>query len=140
VYVILRLCAALAYVILRLCAALAYAILNLYTALVYVILGLCTALVYTHLQVPLAAMRVDGGVSRSEPLLQFQADILNVPVKRPHNIETTALGAGLCAGVGAGVWNPDEMTDETVSAADVCSRLLASVANVTNAVNASIGA
>jgi glycerol kinase len=83
-----------------------------------------------YLQVPLAAMRVDGGVSRSEPLLQFQADILNVPVMRPHNIETTALGAGLCAGVGAGVWNADEMTDETAGAAAVSSGLLAYIANV----------
>ena len=47
--------------------------------------------------VPLAAMRVDGGVARSAPLLQFQADLLNTKVERPHNIETTALGAA-CVG------------------------------------------
>lgn len=66
--------------------------------------------------VPLAAMRVDGGVARSAPLLQFQADLLNTKVERPHNIETTALGAALCAGVGAGVWTPADIADEAAAA------------------------
>jgi glycerol kinase len=62
--------------------------------------------------VPLHTMRVDGGVANSNTLLQFQADILNVPVGRPRDVETTALGAALCAGVGAGVWTPEHIADE----------------------------
>jgi glycerol kinase len=54
----------------------------------------------------LAELRVDGGVSRSAPLLQMQADFLNRPVVRPKVVETTALGAAALAGVGAGVIAP----------------------------------
>jgi len=54
----------------------------------------------------LAELRVDGGVSRSAPLLQMQADFLNRAVVRPKVIETTALGAAALAGVGAGVIAP----------------------------------
>jgi len=54
----------------------------------------------------LAELRVDGGVSRSTPLLQMQADFLNRPVVRPKVVETTALGAAALAGVGAGVIAP----------------------------------
>lgn len=53
----------------------------------------------------LSTMRVDGGVSQSDPLLQYQADLLGVQVQRPANVETTALGAGIGAGLGAGLWN-----------------------------------
>ncbi len=49
-------------------------------------------------------LRVDGGASKSAPLLQFQADILQRPVVRPGNIETTAMGAGLLAGLAVGSW------------------------------------
>ena len=49
-------------------------------------------------------LRVDGGASRSEPLLQFQADLLGVPVIRPKAIETTALGAAYLAGLAVGFW------------------------------------
>lgn len=49
-------------------------------------------------------LRVDGGASRSEPLMQFQADLLGVPVIRPATIETTALGAGYLAGLAVGYW------------------------------------
>lgn len=49
-------------------------------------------------------MRVDGGASRSEPLMQFQADILRIPVVRPSVTETTALGAAYLAGLGVGFW------------------------------------
>eukprot|EP00040_Diaphanoeca_grandis_P001618 m.19000 g.19000 ORF g.19000 m.19000 type:complete len:554 (-) comp12300_c0_seq1:81-1742(-) len=65
---------------------------------------------------PLASMRVDGGVSNSNSLLQFQADLLNTKVERPRDIETTALGASLCAGVGAGVWTPEQVADEVTAA------------------------
>ncbi len=55
---------------------------------------------------PLTQLRVDGGASRSEPLLQFQADLLGVPVVRPAVVETTALGAAYLAGLAVGFW-PD---------------------------------
>jgi glycerol kinase len=52
----------------------------------------------------LTELRVDGGASRSEPLMQFQADLLGVPVVRPAVIETTALGAAYLAGLAVGYW------------------------------------
>jgi glycerol kinase len=51
-----------------------------------------------------ARLRVDGGATASNWLMQFQADILGAPVERPANVETTALGAAGLAGVAAGVW------------------------------------
>jgi glycerol kinase len=56
----------------------------------------------------LAELRVDGGVSRSAPLLQMQADFLGRPVVRPKVVETTALGAAALAGVGAGALRPEQ--------------------------------
>jgi len=53
----------------------------------------------------LTELRVDGGASRSDPLLQFQADLLGTPVVRPQNIETTALGAAYHAGLATGYWS-----------------------------------
>ena len=55
---------------------------------------------------PLTDIRVDGGMARSDPFLQFQADLLGLPIHRSPNTESTALGAALLAGVGAGLW-PD---------------------------------
>jgi glycerol kinase len=52
----------------------------------------------------LQELRVDGGASRNDFLMQFQADLLGVPVVRPQVHETTALGAAYLAGLGAGVW------------------------------------
>jgi len=54
--------------------------------------------------VRLGELRVDGGACRNDYLLQFQADILGVPVVRPTVLETTALGAAYLAGLQAGVW------------------------------------
>ncbi|MFT4245370.1 MAG: glycerol kinase GlpK [Micrococcaceae bacterium] len=54
--------------------------------------------------VPLKEMRVDGGMVVNETLMQFQADILGVPVIRPEIIETTALGAAYAAGLAVGYW------------------------------------
>lgn len=54
--------------------------------------------------VPLTELRVDGGMSANNLLMQFQADLLRVPVVRPKIIETTALGAAYAAGLAAGVW------------------------------------
>jgi glycerol kinase len=50
------------------------------------------------------ALRVDGGASVNDWLMQFQADVLGVPVERPDMIETTALGAAGLAGIALGVW------------------------------------
>ena len=50
-------------------------------------------------------LRVDGGMVASEPLMQFQADILNLPVVRPKISETTALGAAYAAGIAVGFWS-----------------------------------
>ena len=52
----------------------------------------------------LKELRVDGGAARSEPLMQFQADLLGVPVVRPAVVETTALGAAYLAGLAVGFW------------------------------------
>jgi len=52
----------------------------------------------------LTELRVDGGASANDLLMQFQADLLGIPVLRPQVIETTALGAALLAGIGAGVY------------------------------------
>lgn len=53
---------------------------------------------------PLVELRVDGGATANNLLMQFQADVLGVPVVRPRITETTALGAAYLAGLGAGVW------------------------------------
>jgi glycerol kinase len=58
--------------------------------------------------VRLAELRVDGGASAMDVLLQLQADLLGVPVRRPAVAETTALGAAFLAGLGAGVWSSKE--------------------------------
>lgn len=50
------------------------------------------------------ALRVDGGATANDWLMQFQADVLGVPVERPDNVETTAMGAGALAGIALGVW------------------------------------
>ncbi|MBO1900361.1 glycerol kinase GlpK [Leucobacter weissii] len=53
---------------------------------------------------PLAELRVDGGGSASDMMMQFQADLLGIDVVRPENLETTALGAAFAAGLATGVW------------------------------------
>ncbi|MEJ7749623.1 MAG: glycerol kinase GlpK [Candidatus Limnocylindrales bacterium] len=53
---------------------------------------------------PLASLRVDGGAAVNDTLLQFQADLLDVPVERPMIAETTALGAAYLAGLAVGYW------------------------------------
>ena len=61
--------------------------------------------------VPIRELRVDGGMVVNELLMQFQADILDVPVVRPKVIETTALGAAYAAGLAVGYW---KSTDDIV--------------------------
>ena len=57
----------------------------------------------------LRELRVDGGATGNDLLLQLQADILGVPVLRPAVTETTAMGAAALAAVGAGLWSPTEV-------------------------------
>jgi glycerol kinase len=55
--------------------------------------------------IDLQSLRVDGGMVVNELLMQFQSDILNVPVIRPKVAETTSLGAAYAAGLAVGFWN-----------------------------------
>jgi len=57
--------------------------------------------------IALGELRVDGGMTANELLMQFQADVLGVPVIRPKVTETTALGAAFAAGLAVGFW-PDQ--------------------------------
>jgi glycerol kinase len=59
---------------------------------------------------PLAMLRVDGGAAANGFLMQFQADLLGVPVERPKLLETTAMGAAALAGLAVGFWrSPKEL-------------------------------
>jgi glycerol kinase len=51
------------------------------------------------------SFKVDGGAAANNLLMQYQADVLNTPVVRPKNLETTSLGAAFLGGLGAGVWS-----------------------------------
>ena len=57
----------------------------------------------------LSVLKVDGGASANNYLMQFQSDVLNVPVERPAQIETTALGAAYLAGIQSGMWSADTL-------------------------------
>ena len=61
--------------------------------------------------IALTELRVDGGATRNDLLMQFQADLLGVPVVRPTVVETTALGAAYLAGLGTGFWQSAEEID-----------------------------
>ncbi|MBR4692756.1 MAG: glycerol kinase GlpK [Oscillospiraceae bacterium] len=59
---------------------------------------------------PITELRVDGGASVSDFMMQFQADLLDIPVDRPQNVETTAFGAAALAGLAAGIYSgPEEL-------------------------------
>jgi len=62
--------------------------------------------------IPIRELRVDGGASSNNMLMQFQADILEVPVVRPKVTETTALGAAYLAGLATGFWKNQEEIQE----------------------------
>lgn len=61
--------------------------------------------------ISLTSLRVDGGACANNLLMQFQSDILQVPVERPQIIETTALGAAYLAGLAVGFWKKEEIKD-----------------------------
>src|SRR5579863_8738114 len=66
--------------------------------------------VHSETNAPLGALRVDGGAAVNHLLMQFQADVLGVPVVRPRVTETTALGAAYLAGLATGFWpGPDDL-------------------------------
>lgn len=61
-------------------------------------------------QVPIRELRVDGGAASNDFLMQFQADLLGVPVDRPEVVETTAAGSAFLAGLASGFWSsPEEL-------------------------------
>ncbi|MEO8538769.1 MAG: glycerol kinase GlpK [bacterium] len=66
----------------------------------------------SELPAPISELRVDGGAASNDLLMQLQADYSGVPVARPINTETTALGAAYLAGLEAGIW---ETTDEVAA-------------------------
>jgi len=68
---------------------------------------ICDAMVRAS-GIPLARLRVDGGAARNDFLMEFQADLLGVPVERPAQTETTALGAAFLAGLAVGFWESRE--------------------------------
>ncbi len=59
-------------------------------------------------EIPLSALKVDGGASANDFLMQFQADLLHAELRRPRCIESTALGAACLAGIAAGWWRDEE--------------------------------
>lgn len=63
-------------------------------------------------QIPIAELRVDGGASINDSLMQFQSDILDIDVLRPKSHETTALGAAYLAGLAVDFWTMDELKDQ----------------------------
>jgi len=66
--------------------------------------------VHSETGAPLTALRVDGGAAVNDLLMQFQADLLGVPVVRPQVTETTALGAAYLAGLATGFWaSPEQL-------------------------------
>lgn len=65
------------------------------------------ALVAGGISVP--ELKVDGGAARSDLLCQFQADILGIPVRRPTELERTALGVAHLAGIGVGIWKQEDL-------------------------------
>jgi len=64
--------------------------------------------VHTETGTPLEALRVDGGAAVNDLMMQFQSDVLGVPVVRPRVTETTALGAAYLAGLATGFWSSPE--------------------------------
>lgn len=59
---------------------------------------------------PITQLRIDGGAANNNLMVQFQADISNINIARPDNLETTSLGAAYLAGIAVGFWNMDELS------------------------------
>ena len=68
------------------------------------------------MEINIPILQVDGGATANNFLMQFQSDILQINIDRPKNIESTAIGAGMLAGIGAGFWsNSAELKEIRVS-------------------------
>lgn len=63
----------------------------------------------TDAKLPIVSLRVDGGASANDFLMQFQADILEIEVVRPQSVESTALGAAFMAGIQCGFWTKSQI-------------------------------
>lgn len=63
--------------------------------------------------VSIAELRVDGGAAANDLLMQLQADLLGVPIVRPTQLESTAMGAAFLAGLGAGIWKSTAEIEKT---------------------------
>lgn len=61
---------------------------------------------------PIAELRIDGGATANNQLIQFQADISAIKIIRPVNLESTALGAAYLAGIATGFWSLDEISQK----------------------------
>jgi len=72
----------------------------------------------------LDVLKVDGGACANNYLMQFQADILDVNVERPMNVETTAMGAAYLAGIQAGVWTFESIIENREVDCLFCSNML----------------
>jgi len=59
----------------------------------------------------LKTLKVDGGATNNDYLMQFQADLLDAVVERPSNVESTALGAAFLAGIQTEIWQPSDIHD-----------------------------
>ena len=68
----------------------------------------------TESNVPISHLKVDGGACANDFLMQFQADILNVTIERPKNVDSTALGAAMLAGIGSGLWQADALPSQLI--------------------------
>ncbi|MEA3190314.1 MAG: glycerol kinase [Thermoplasmata archaeon] len=79
-------------------------------------------------QLPIPRLRVDGGAAQSAPMLQFQADLLQRPVVRPANLETTAMGAACLAGLAAGAWKLADLRKPRAGDAVVAPTMAAAAA------------
>ena len=69
----------------------------------------------TDAEISFSHLKVDGGATANNFLMQFQSDILNIPLIRPNNTETTSLGAAFLAGLATGVWNNIDELKETLA-------------------------
>lgn len=77
-------------------------------------------------EIQIRQLRVDGGASANDLLMQFQADIMQVPVVRPRIIETTALGAAYLAGLAVGYWSSMEEIESLWQAEKVFEPIMSS--------------
>jgi glycerol kinase len=73
---------------------------------------------------PITTLNVDGGASRNNFLMQFQADLLGCELRRPQNIETTSLGAAYLAGLAVGFWSGTDELRKLRTTDDVFERTM----------------